>query len=182
MQIRQVFDPLRLCKLVKKILTRFAVAKKPARSEGTQYRSPRIYLPTKLTDDSSFPFKEGDLLTIRVDRPAKRQRPRTGDRRKRGDLQDDRGAQTEQAATGSDNSSSIKHSNGRGDSFVEKPRDPSTTSPNGPAAGTNTGATTTRTKKIRATLYNVVRSPNYLSHPKFWNIMIPPKNWTAILA
>jgi len=68
MQIRQVFDSLRLCKLVKKILTRFAVAKKPARSEGTQYRSPRIYLPTKLTDDSSFPFKEGDLLTIRVDR------------------------------------------------------------------------------------------------------------------
>jgi hypothetical protein len=68
MQIRQVFDPLRLGKLVKKILTRFAVAKKPARSQGTQYRSPRIYLPTKLTDDSSFPFKEGDLLTIRVDR------------------------------------------------------------------------------------------------------------------
>ncbi len=57
----------RLSKLVKKILTRFAVAKKPARSERTQYRSPRIYLPTKLTDDSSFPFKEGDLLTIRVD-------------------------------------------------------------------------------------------------------------------
>jgi len=53
--------------LVKKILTRFAVAKKPARLEGTMYRSPRIYLPTKLTDDSSFPFKEGDLLTIRVD-------------------------------------------------------------------------------------------------------------------
>ena len=53
--------------MVKKILTRFAVAKKLARSEGTQYRSPRIYLPTKLTDDSSFPFKEGDLLAIRVD-------------------------------------------------------------------------------------------------------------------
>ena len=53
--------------MVKKILTRFAVAKKPARSEGTHYRSPRIYLPTKLTDDSSFPFKEGDLLNIRVD-------------------------------------------------------------------------------------------------------------------
>ncbi len=67
MQIRQLFNPLRLSKLVKKILTRFAVAKKPARSAGTQYRSPRIYLPTKLTDDSSFPFKEGDLLTIRVD-------------------------------------------------------------------------------------------------------------------
>ncbi len=53
--------------MVKRILTRFAVAKKPARSEGIVYRSPRIYLPTKLTDDSSFPFKEGDLLSIKVD-------------------------------------------------------------------------------------------------------------------
>jgi hypothetical protein len=67
MQVRQLFDLSRLSKLVKKVLTRFAVAKKPARSEGTQYRSPRIYLPTKLTDDSIFPFKEGDLLSIRVD-------------------------------------------------------------------------------------------------------------------
>ena len=53
--------------MVKKIITKFAVAKKTARSEGTLYRSPRIYLPTKLTDDSSFPFREGDLLSIRVD-------------------------------------------------------------------------------------------------------------------
>jgi hypothetical protein len=67
MKIRWLFDSSRRSKLVKKILTRFAVAKKQARSEGTQYRSPRIYLPTKLTDDSSFPFKEGDLLIIRVD-------------------------------------------------------------------------------------------------------------------
>src|SRR5437867_13246343 len=67
MQIRQLFDSSRRSKLVKKILTRFAVAKKPARSEGTQYRYPRIYLLTKLTDDSSFPFKEGYLLAIRVD-------------------------------------------------------------------------------------------------------------------
>ncbi len=52
--------------MVKKILTRFAVAKKQALSEGTMYRSPRIYLPTKLTDDSSFPFKEGDVLSIKV--------------------------------------------------------------------------------------------------------------------
>ncbi len=58
---------MRRGRLVKKILTKFAVAKKPARSQGTHYRSPRIYLPTKLTDDSSFPFKEGDLLTIKVD-------------------------------------------------------------------------------------------------------------------
>jgi hypothetical protein len=53
--------------LVKKILTRFAVAKKAAESGDTVYRSPRIYLPTKLTDDSSFPFKEGDILSVKVD-------------------------------------------------------------------------------------------------------------------
>jgi hypothetical protein len=53
--------------LVKKILTKFAVAKKAAEGRGAIYRSPRIYLPTKLTDDSSFPFKEGDLISVRVD-------------------------------------------------------------------------------------------------------------------
>jgi hypothetical protein len=53
--------------MVKKILTRFAVAKKAAGSGDTVYRSPRIYLPTKLTDDSSFPFKEGDILSVKVD-------------------------------------------------------------------------------------------------------------------
>ena len=54
-------------KLVKKIVTKFAVAKKAARMEGMAYRSPRIYLPTKLTDDSSFPFKEGDVIAVRID-------------------------------------------------------------------------------------------------------------------
>ena len=53
--------------MVKKILTRFAVAKKAAGSGDSVYRSPRIYLPTKLTDDSSFPFKEGDILSVKVD-------------------------------------------------------------------------------------------------------------------
>jgi hypothetical protein len=53
--------------LVKKILTRFAVAKKSAGNGETVYRSPRIYLPTKLTDDSSFPFREGDILSVKVD-------------------------------------------------------------------------------------------------------------------
>jgi hypothetical protein len=53
--------------LVKKILTRFAVAKKSAGNGDIVYRSPRIYLPTKLTDDSSFPFKEGDILSVKVD-------------------------------------------------------------------------------------------------------------------
>ena len=53
--------------MVKKIVTRFAVAKKPADTGSGVYRSPRIYLPTKLTDDSVFPFKEGDLLLVKVD-------------------------------------------------------------------------------------------------------------------
>ncbi|TMI55944.1 hypothetical protein E6H15_02290 [Candidatus Bathyarchaeota archaeon] len=53
--------------MVKKIVTSFAVAKKIAKSGEAVYRSPRIYLPTKLTDDSVFPFKEGDLLMVKVD-------------------------------------------------------------------------------------------------------------------
>ena len=53
--------------MVRKIVTRFAVAKKPSSAGEAIYRSPRIYLPTKLTDDSVFPFKEGDLLLVRVD-------------------------------------------------------------------------------------------------------------------
>jgi len=52
---------------VKKIQTKFAVAKKVGLAEDRVYRSPRIYLPTKLTDDSSFPFKEGDLVSVKVD-------------------------------------------------------------------------------------------------------------------
>lgn len=53
--------------MVKRVFTRFAVAKKSAQTSETVYRSPRIYLPTKLTDDSVFPFKEGDLLLVRVE-------------------------------------------------------------------------------------------------------------------
>jgi hypothetical protein len=53
--------------LVKRVLTRFAVAKKTSDNGEAVYRSPRIYLPTKLTEDSVFPFKEGDLLLVRVD-------------------------------------------------------------------------------------------------------------------
>ncbi len=53
--------------MVKKIVTKFAVAKKKSGPEGNVYRSPRIYLPTKLTDDSRFPFREDDLISIRVD-------------------------------------------------------------------------------------------------------------------
>lgn len=53
--------------MVKKVLTKFAVAKKTGQTGEAVYRSPRIYLPTKLTDDSVFPFKEGDLLMVKVD-------------------------------------------------------------------------------------------------------------------
>jgi len=53
--------------MVTKILTTISVAKKWAKKSGVVYRSPRIYLPTKLTDDSSFPFLEGDQVAVRVD-------------------------------------------------------------------------------------------------------------------
>lgn len=53
--------------MVTKILTNLSVAKKRGKKEGIIYRSPRIYLPTKLTDDSSFPFLEGDEVSVRVD-------------------------------------------------------------------------------------------------------------------
>ncbi len=53
--------------MVKKIVTKFSIAKKKSGREGNVYRSPRIYLPTKLTDDSRFPFREDDLISIRVD-------------------------------------------------------------------------------------------------------------------
>jgi hypothetical protein len=51
--------------MVMKIRTNMAVARKRG-IKGVVYRSPRIYLPTKLTDDSSFPFLEGDDLEVRI--------------------------------------------------------------------------------------------------------------------
>lgn len=48
------------------IVTKFTVTRKPARRQGAFYRSPRIYLSTKLTDDSVFPFREGDFLLVRI--------------------------------------------------------------------------------------------------------------------
>jgi len=52
--------------LVKEILTKISVAAKAGRKKGTIYRSPRIYLPTKLTDDSMFPFSGGERVKIEV--------------------------------------------------------------------------------------------------------------------
>jgi len=52
--------------MVTKIRTNMAVARKRGIKGGVVYRSPRIYLPTKLTDDSSFPFLEGDDVEVRI--------------------------------------------------------------------------------------------------------------------
>jgi len=52
--------------MVKQILTTLKVATKPGRRKGVVYRSPRIYLPTKLTDDSTFPFIGGESLVVAI--------------------------------------------------------------------------------------------------------------------
>jgi hypothetical protein len=52
--------------MVKKIITRFIIAKKKGKIKGRFYKSPRIYLSTKLTDDSNFPFKEGDKILVKI--------------------------------------------------------------------------------------------------------------------
>jgi hypothetical protein len=51
--------------MVTQIITKMAVARKRG-NKGIVYRSPRIYLPTKLTDDSSFPFLEGDDVAVKI--------------------------------------------------------------------------------------------------------------------
>lgn len=52
--------------MVNKILTKITVVRKKNRNGRAVYRSPRIYLSTKLTDDSSFPFKEGQPILARI--------------------------------------------------------------------------------------------------------------------
>lgn len=49
---------------MKECVTRFVMAKKRAKN-GRVYFSPRIYLPTGLVNDSSFPFR-GDSLKVYV--------------------------------------------------------------------------------------------------------------------
>jgi len=51
--------------LVDKIVCKYAVTKRRG-ATGAVYRSPRIYLPTKLTEDSSFPFKDGEQVYVRI--------------------------------------------------------------------------------------------------------------------
>jgi hypothetical protein len=50
--------------MVTEIVTKLSIAKR--KGKHVIYRSPRIYLPTKLTDDSLFPFKEGDKLKTKI--------------------------------------------------------------------------------------------------------------------
>jgi len=52
--------------MVDQIVTKLTITRKAARKQGSFYRSPRIYLSTKLTDDSIFPFREGDRLLVRI--------------------------------------------------------------------------------------------------------------------
>lgn len=52
--------------MVKEILTKISVAVKAGKRKGTLYRSPRIYLPTKLTDDSTFPFSGGEPVRVEI--------------------------------------------------------------------------------------------------------------------
>ncbi|MGP8070248.1 MAG: hypothetical protein ACLP5V_10190 [Candidatus Bathyarchaeia archaeon] len=51
---------------MKEAVASFVVTKKRM-PDGRVYESPRIYLPTKLTTDSNFPFAKGSLrLYVRV--------------------------------------------------------------------------------------------------------------------
>ncbi|MEM2901109.1 MAG: hypothetical protein QXO32_00020 [Candidatus Bathyarchaeia archaeon] len=51
--------------MVTKIVTKFSIVKKYGKNKAV-YKSPRIYLPTKLTEDSAFPLKEGDHIQVKI--------------------------------------------------------------------------------------------------------------------
>jgi hypothetical protein len=46
-------------------VTSYVITKKKM-PDGRIYESPRIYLPTKLTTDSNFPFGKGTMLHVRL--------------------------------------------------------------------------------------------------------------------
>ena len=52
--------------MVNKILTKLTVVRKRNKDGKAIYRSPRIYLPTKFTDDSTFPIREGQPILARI--------------------------------------------------------------------------------------------------------------------
>ncbi|MFC1506982.1 hypothetical protein ACFLQ6_07925 [Thermoproteota archaeon] len=52
--------------MVNKLLVKLTIVRKKDNHGNAIYRSPRIYLPIKFTDDSSFPFKEGQPLLAKI--------------------------------------------------------------------------------------------------------------------
>jgi hypothetical protein len=51
---------------VREAVTSYVITKKKM-PDGKVYESPRIYLPTKLTTDSTFPFVKGTMLHVKLD-------------------------------------------------------------------------------------------------------------------
>jgi hypothetical protein len=47
-------------------VTSYVITKKKM-PDGRVYESPRIYLPTKLTTDSNFPFSKGTMLHVKLE-------------------------------------------------------------------------------------------------------------------
>ena len=50
---------------MREAVTSYVITKKKM-PDGRVYESPRIYLPTKLTTDSNFPFGKGAMLHIKL--------------------------------------------------------------------------------------------------------------------
>ena len=51
---------------MREAITSYVITKKKM-PDGRVYESPRIYLPTKLTTDSNFPFGKGTMLHVRLE-------------------------------------------------------------------------------------------------------------------
>jgi len=50
---------------MREAVTSYVITKKKM-PDGRVYESPRIYLPTKLTTDSNFPFGKGTMLHVKL--------------------------------------------------------------------------------------------------------------------
>ena len=62
--IRLTLNPKVEC--MREAVTSYVITKKKM-PDGRVYESPRIYLPTKLTTDSNFPFGKGAMLHVRLE-------------------------------------------------------------------------------------------------------------------
>jgi len=51
---------------MREAVTSYVITKKKM-PDGRVYESPRIYLPTKLTTDSNFPFGKGTMLHVKLE-------------------------------------------------------------------------------------------------------------------